>query len=310
MTGQRPPEDGLSEDGPLVVACLRICDLTTVVDPLSGTVNSSPFGIGLPPADSAALEHALRLAEALSGRVLAVACGPPSIDPVLRSAIALGAEALRIPCGEDDRVTVLAGDERALARGLHSALSKVAPVAVVVCGAHSADRGTGALPAFLAHELGASQALGLITLGPAGDGSLEAERRLGGGWRELLRVPLPAVCSVEAANVRLRRAPLPAVLAAESRVIPTAAVGAGSTFGIGDQGDLRFGAIRPYTPPTRVMDAPASPDPRLRMLALTGALEAHDPPTLIGPVGPDEAADHLLEFLRRHGHPGPEPAMS
>ncbi|MHB1517309.1 MAG: mycofactocin-associated electron transfer flavoprotein beta subunit [Acidimicrobiales bacterium] len=310
MTGQRPPEDGLAEDGPLVVACLRICDLTTAVDPLSGTVTSSPFGIGLSPADSAALEHALRLAEALSGRVLAVACGPPSIDPVLRSAIALGAEALRVPCEEDDRVTVLAGDEHALARRLHTALSEVGPVAVVVCGAHSADRGTGALPAFLAHELGASQALGLITLGAAGDGSLDAERRLDGGWRELLRVPLPAVCSVEATAVRLRRASLPALLATEARVIPTSAAGAGCAFGTGEPGGLRFGAIRPYTPPTRVVEAPASPDPRLRTLALTGALEARDPPALVGPVGPDEAADHLLEFLRRHGHPGPEPAMS
>ncbi len=66
--------------------------------------------------------------------------------------------------------------------------------------------GTGALPAFLAHELAAAQALGLVTLTTDGH-RLAAERRLDGGWRERLTVPCPAVCSVEAAGVRLRRAP-------------------------------------------------------------------------------------------------------
>ncbi len=93
---------------------------------------------------------------------------------------------------------------------------------MVVCGDRSVDRGTGALPAFVAHELGAAQALGLVALevtaatGRPADLALSADRRLDGGWRERLRVPLPAVCSVEAAGVRLRRASLAGALAAEA----------------------------------------------------------------------------------------------
>ena len=47
-----------------------------------------------------------------------------------------------------------------------------------------------------------------------------AERRLDGGWRERLRVPLPAVCSVEGAGIRLRRASLDGALSAAAAPVP------------------------------------------------------------------------------------------
>jgi hypothetical protein len=51
-----------------------------------------------------------------------------------------------------------------------------------------------------------------------------------------------------------------------------------------------------------VLPAPAGDDPRIRLLELTGALVAHDPPTIVGPVGAVEAADALLAFLARHDY--------
>ena len=51
-----------------------------------------------------------------------------------------------------------------------------------------------------------------------------------------------------------------------------------------------------------MVPAPKGDDPRLRLLALTGALVSHDPPTVIGPVGSAEAADELIGFLVRHGY--------
>ncbi len=178
---------------------------------------------------------------------------------------------------------------------------------VVMCGDRSADRGTGALPAFVAHELGAAQALGLVALdvdGAPGShrAALSAERRLDGGWREQLRVPVPAVCSVEAAGVRLRRASLAGVLATEAMVVPVAGP-SGVSGGDGDgRGQVQVGPTRAFAPRTRVLPAPAGDDPRLRLLALTGALVTHDPPTVIGPVGSGEAADQLIAFLVRHGY--------
>jgi electron transfer flavoprotein beta subunit len=75
-------------------------------------------------------------------------------------------------------------------------------------------------------------------------------------------------------------------------------------------GDQRVGASQAFTPRTRVLPAPHDEDPRIRLLALTGALVAHDPPTLIGPVGADEAADELVGFLVRHGYLDAAPAVS
>jgi electron transfer flavoprotein beta subunit len=47
---------------------------------------------------------------------------------------------------------------------------------------------------------------------------------------------------------------------------------------------------------------PPAGSTRQRLLALTGALVAHDPPRLVGPVDADGAVDELLDFLGRHGY--------
>lgn len=308
---------------PLAVACLRICDLRPQVDPLTGSIGRDPWGIGLSPADAAALEYVLRVADAWSGRVVAVAVGPASIEPVLVEVSALGASVVRVsttgtdtdPGADTEHAyeVELGADEHDLARTIVAALEPWGPPAVVVCGDRSADRGTGALPGFLAHQWGAAQALGLVSLEvePTRTGTaphLLAQRRLDGGWREQLRVPLPAVCSVEGAGVRLRRASLAGTLAADSSAVrlerssPMANPERERPVAL-----VRVGASRSYRPRTRVLPAPPADDPRIRLLDLTGALTTPDPPTVIGPVGAADAADELIGFLVRHGYLGPPP---
>jgi electron transfer flavoprotein beta subunit len=293
-----------TRSGPMVVACLRIGDPRPRVDPLTGAVERDELGIGMSPADAAALEHAFRVAGAWSGHVVVVSAAPPSADPVLRDARALGATVLRVavpdPTSEPGYAEDLAGDEQELAAAIVAALAPYGQPALVLCGDRSADRGTGALPAFLAHQLGAAQALGLVALSVADQAtSLVAERRLDGGWRERLRIPCPAVCSVEAAGVRLRRASLTATLAAQRAEISEIAGGSSP-----HPGRIGVGPLRPFRPRTRVVPPPEGEDPRLRLLALTGALVAHDPPTVVGPVEAPAAADALLAFLQRHGYLG------
>jgi electron transfer flavoprotein beta subunit len=224
---------------------------------------------------------------------------------VLREVAALGASVLRVEVAGlgDGMGEQLATDEHGLAREVAGALiSAFGPPLLVVCGDRSPDRGTGAFPAFLAHELGAAQALGLVALSASdGNDRIVADRRLDGGWRERLRVPLPAVCSVEGAGVRLRRAPLEGALAAATlsvpvirRVVPPAAMSEGER--------MRVGSPRPFAPRPRVVPAPPADDPRLRVLALCGALEQRDPPVVVGPVNAGAATDELLSFLDRHGY--------
>ncbi len=297
-------------DGPLIVTCLRIGDLRPSVDPLDGSVTRDRLGVGLSPADAAALEHALRIAGAWSGRVVAVCAGPASTEPVLREVAALGVSVVRVPLGDEADghryVSELAEDERTLARTLLAAVAPFGPPDLVLCGDRSVDRGTGALPAYLAHELGVAQALGLVAVETVpGAHALVVERRLDGGWRERLRVTLPAVCSVEGAGVRLRRASLGGALATAGVPVP-----ADRSLGVADvgfptssgPGSFHIGPTRPFTPRTHVVPAPDAADPRLRLLALTGALVAHEPPTVVHPADAAGAADALLAFLHRHGY--------
>ncbi|GIF52698.1 electron transfer flavoprotein beta subunit [Asanoa ferruginea] len=282
----------------LVVACLRFGDLRPSVDPLTGTVSRDPRGFDLSAADAAALEHALRLGDAWSAPVLAVTAAPSSADPLLRTALALGASVLRVPWVASSYVADLALDERALALAVASAIRGVGSPSVVVCGDVSSDRGTGAFPAYLAHALSAAQALGLVSLSVSGN-SLAGERRLDGGRRERLRIPRPAVCSVEAAGVRLRRASLPATLAASSGAVPVAAVSASSV------GSVEVTGVGPFRPRTRVVPAPAGDSSRDRLMQLTGVLVAHDPPQIVAPSSAAAAADALLDYLRRRGYAAP-----
>lgn len=166
-------------------------------------------GYGTSDADRAALEVGLRLAEQTSDAVDVVTVGPPGSESPLREAVAAGAtRVVRI-----DAPPELASDAVA------AALAAVASTATwVVCGDVSADRGTGAVPAFLAAHLGVAQALGLIEV-ESGAGRVHAVRRLDGGRREVLEVEPPAVLSVEGSVARLRRSGLRAELAARAATV-------------------------------------------------------------------------------------------
>ena len=240
---------------------------------------------GVSDSDRAALEVALQLAEAGGDDdVLVVSVGGPGVEAGLREALAVGASrALRVdaPAGlRSDRV----------------AAALAAPVGAagwVVCGDASTDRGSGAVPAYLAAELGAAQALGLVGVERDASGSVRAVRRLDGGRREDLCVRPPAVLSVEGAVTRLRRASLPAELVARTAVI--AAVP-----GPGGPEDVPS-ARRAYRPRPRVLPPPegATALARVRELTGTGATDHHGE-TLT--ADPRDAAAHLLAALRAWGY--------
>ncbi|BFV56556.1 hypothetical protein KCMC57_up16600 [Kitasatospora sp. CMC57] len=254
---------------PLVVVAL------SPADPLGG-------------ADAAALEHALLLTEALGGRSLAVTVGPAGAEEVLRQALACGVQqVLRIDGGG-------AQDSDRTARALAAGLAGVP--ALLLCGDRSPGRGTGATPAFLAARLGAAQALGLTELNFS-DGGLTAVRRIDGRRREQLRVPLPAVCSVEPGSARLRRAALPALLAARTATIPVVTVALPEP-----RHQVRLGPVRPYRPRPLVLAAPVGSDPLARIRALTETDRPRTAARVITPAGPEAAVDELLGYLREHGY--------
>jgi electron transfer flavoprotein beta subunit len=293
---------------PLIVACLRHSDHRPGVDAVTARVERDSRGASPGAAEWAALELALQVAQEWDGRVLAVCAGPPDADRTLREAAAVGAQVLRVVLpgvqsgggrgGELEPLEVyldeLASDGRSVAAGLAAAIRRIGDPDLVICGSRSVDRGTGSVPAFLAAELAAAQALGLVRLevdGPV----LVGERRLDLGRRERLRIPRPAVVSVEATGLRLRRAGMRAALAATRLTVPVVHPDVAPS-------PLYRCSGQPYRPRTRVVPAPAGESARERLLALTGALVERTPPTLLHPASATEAAYALLDYLRRTGY--------
>src|SRR5450755_2802757 len=284
----------------VIVAALGWSWQETEVDPLTGILTADPRDRGPGRSELAALEQALRLAQRWDARVVAATVGPGDADSLLRDALAAGAdEALRVEvlAGSAGPLPAdLVGGEQESATALAAALRQRYGVPdLVLCGDRSADRGTGSFPAFLAAALNAAQVLGVVRMEPEGDGELRVHRRLDGGRREVLRVRCPAVVSVEAAGVRLRRAGLPETLASRRAVIPVidAPATAGHRVPV-------LGAY-PYRPRPRGLPVPSGTALH-RTLQLTGALAERTPPTVLGPLSPEQAADELLGYLRRRGY--------
>lgn len=243
---------------------------------------------GVSPADQAALEVALTLAGTLGKEVTAIAVGPPGAERVLREALA---------CGATRAIRVDAAPGLRSADAAAAIAHVVAGADVVVCGNVSLDRGTGSVPAFIAHHLGVVQALGLVAVQVGSDGSVDhlaAVRRLDGGRREVLSVPLPCVVSVEGSVASLRRAGLRASLAGRNaavEVVPCRVPVHPTPASI----------VTPFRPRARVMPAPAGDDvlERLRALTDTGAAPSHgEVVTLPAP----EAAERIVRALREWGY--------
>lgn len=276
--------------GPQIVVALSHSHHRVEVDPLTAQLTGGHRAAG--PAEQAALEHALRLAEQFDGRVLAITAGPAEADSGLREALAAGADrAIRVDHDPPLDANALVRNGSETARALLAALPERPDL--VLCGDRSADGGTGSTPGFLAAALDAEQALGAVRLAADGQ-ALLAHRRLDGGSREVLRLRWPAVVSVEG-GLRLRRAGLPAVLAARETEIPVVEHRASST-------PASAVSARPRRPRPRALPGPAGAQPHQRVLELTGALSDRTPPKVVGPLSAGEAADELLGFLQTHGY--------
>lgn len=290
------------------------------VDPLTGSVTAAHHPPTLSPSDLAAIETALRLAEAWEapGVVAATAAGPES-EPALREALGMGAtRAVRVrpggggaghghpgagPAagrteaghGSADAAAFVPGGPGAVRATAYALAAAFADCEVIVCGDTSVDGGTGAVPALLAAELGRAQCLGLMSVVAGKPGEVIAERRLDGGRRERARVRAPMVLSVEPGAAHPRRGALPAVLAAgtaeiEVREAPRTAP---------EDGGVR---IRPYRPRPRALPGPdPAASPLDRVEHLVGTLADREPPRRVD-ADPAEAARTIADQLRSWGY--------
>lgn len=264
----------------MIVACLKW---------MSADGDDDRF-TGVSPADQTALEVALRLGEALGLPVTALSAGPIGADAVLREALACGAHLAR-------RLDLALPTE---SRDVGAALAESARGAlIVVCGDHSLDRGSGSVPAYIAHALGAAQALGLVSLDIAVSSPevLRGVRRLDGGRREVVAIPAPCVISVEHSVASLRRASLRRTMAAD-----TAEIGVDHPPQVtGTERQPVVGQVTPFRPRARVLPAPVGADALDRVRQLTDAGSAPSRGEIVY-LPPREAAEHIVATLRDWGY--------
>lgn len=150
------------------------------------------------PADLAALEQALQLAENGGGEVTVIAVGPSRVDDVLRGGLAMGAaRAIRVWDGQFQ-----GADASSAARVLGRILEILAPD-LVLTGSRLLDRGDDPALALAAARLGipcVNAAVGLTRH----DNGLEVLRKCDRGARQKIVASLPAAVLVEADSCEIR----------------------------------------------------------------------------------------------------------
>ena len=282
-----------------IAVCLKyVPDPSTVeVDPLTGLIAEDRVLYVLNPADESALELALRLRPA-AGRVTALSVGPEEADALLREALAAGAD--RVARIWDPELGPL---KPALTGILLAATLRVTGLPdLVLCGGHSADRGSGTVPALLAEQLDWAALTDVTRFELSGEWA-RVQRRLARGARAESEVRLPAVLGLDLDRLRLRQASLPKLMRAKHTPIPLYDLGA---LELSPQ-DLHFPAmtlheVMPPRPRARILFAPdptASPQERVEQILFAGV--AGKSGEFVESGAPEEQAEAIVEFLRQRG---------
>lgn len=181
-------------------------------------VETAGVKMSINPFDEVALEQAVRLKEqGLASRVTAVTCGAPIARDVLRTALAMGADAA-ILVDTPDALDPL--DPLREAR-LFSALAQQENAGLVLCGKQAIDDDLGATGPMLAALLDWPQAVAVNRLAlEAGELHVSTDADVGS---EQLALSLPAVLSVDLRLCDPRNISLPAMMRAKKASITTVA---------------------------------------------------------------------------------------
>ncbi len=187
------------------------------VNPSGTWVRDEGASWALNEPDAYALEEALRLKEAHGGEVLAVSAGPARVGQVLREALARGA----------DRAVHVEGEALATADAFTTAAALATAIRdeqvdLVLTGLQSDDQGFAQVGVVLAEYLDMAHATIIMTIAVEPDG-LRVKRELEGGRFQWIRLPTPAILTIQSGINQLRYATLRGIMAArkkEIRVVP------------------------------------------------------------------------------------------
>jgi electron transfer flavoprotein beta subunit len=189
-----------------------------ISDPSAG-VDLSDVTWKVNPYDEFAIEQALLFREAGAASELALlTVDGPAADPQLREGLARGkrgqdaGKAIRL-----DDPSFEGSDALGVARILAAAVQKEG-IGLVLMGKQAVDGDSAQVPAMLAELLGWPQVLEVEKIELTGE-TIKAWRPAGGGKREIVEVPIPAVISCDKALNTVRYPTLPGIMMAKKKPI-------------------------------------------------------------------------------------------
>jgi electron transfer flavoprotein beta subunit len=176
-----------------IVVCLKVTPKIEQIkfDEQKKTIVREGVENEINDADKNALEAALKLKDATGGKVVVLSMGPPSFEPFLKLAVAMGADDAVLL---SDRVFGGA-DTYATSRVLAAGIEKLKPFDMVLCGEASSDGSTEQVPPSIAGWLGIPHVSYVSEIGMAGD-MVRARREVTDG-HEVVEVRPPVLASVQ-----------------------------------------------------------------------------------------------------------------
>jgi electron transfer flavoprotein beta subunit len=194
-------------------------DSTIHIDGSGRWINEAELSFEINEPDAYALEEALQLKEKHDGEVVVLCAGPDRTGPIIREALAKGADrAIHIEC-ED----LPALDTLTVARRLAAAVQPE-NADLVLTGLQSDDLGLGQTGVVMAEMMGIPHATIIMEVEKL-DGSIRVKRELEDGWFQTVEMPLPALLTIQSGINKLRYATLMGIKKARTKEVRRVAAG-------------------------------------------------------------------------------------
>ncbi len=176
-----------------IIVCIKQVPNTTDVkiDPVTNTLIREGVESVINPFDTYAIEEAVRLKERFGGKVTVITMGPPQAENALKEAISLGAdEAILI----SDR-KFAGSDTWATSYTLSSAIRKIGPFDVIICGKQASDGDTAQVGPGISTHLDIPQVTYVKKIEEIADNKAKVERMTEEGY-DIVETPLPCLFTV------------------------------------------------------------------------------------------------------------------
>ena len=176
-----------------IIVCIKQVPDTTEVQMNQKTNTIVREGVVsiINPFDTYAIEESIRIKEKLGGKVTAISMGIPSVEALLREAIALGADHGVLLSDK----AFAGADTLATAYTLSMGIRKIRKFDLVICGKQSTDGDTAQVGPSLAEKLSIPHTTNVRKIEEIREGMIRCQRMNDDGY-EIIEMSLPAVITV------------------------------------------------------------------------------------------------------------------